>query len=413
LTPEIILAGPRHVGEMTEIENSCFPMPWSARQLDRCVKVSDRSRTWAAIADGSVIGYVSVLISDLDLLHIANLAVRPEYRNLGIGTTLMEIAEGWGARLGACAAYLEVRRENELALALYGRTGYRVQTVLRDYYGRGEDGLRCAKELLPDRKSTELCAVLGNALGPVPPTGVILGSGLSWLVEAFGESRAMSTSELPGVEREAVPGHPGRISVSACGRVVFLQGRRHRYQGYDGDGITAFPGALSDLGTYRWILTSSSGGVDPSLRVGDAMVILDHVNLSGCVPSGRPGPTGEGVYSRDLTGLALDPSAPRGRGRVQSGVFASVSGPCYETPAELEFIRSRGISAVSMSITQEALLLSGRGCSVLGLSLISNTAEAETAVTHGDVLEAQTVIRENQEEFVTGLIDRVAGHGLR
>lgn len=360
-----------------------------------------------AMADGAIAGYVCVLLADLDLLHIANLAVLPRYRNQGIGSLLIQIAEKWGSRVGAYASSLEVRRENTLAVDLYRKLGYWVQTSLRDYYGKGEDGLRYIKELQSDPPSRSLYAALRNALGSIPGTGVILGSGLSWAAELFGESLFVPYSNLPGQEDEFVPGHPGRVSVSKCGRFVFLQGRRHRYQGYDGDAITALPGACSDLGTHTWILTTSSGGVDPSFEVGDAMVFRDHVNLSCCTPSGHLGSTGDGVYSRDLVKLALDVGESTGS-RVHSGVFACVAGPSYETPAELALLRSHGVSAVSMSTAQEALLLSGRGCRVLGLSTITNTAESETAVTHEEVLAAQSIVREKQVSFIGQLLEKTA-----
>jgi len=407
LAPEIRLAGSHHVHEMAEIERRCFPCPWSESQLDRCVRISARSRTWIAMADGAIAGYVCVLLTDLDLLHIANLAVPPRYRNQGIGSILMQVAERWGSRVGACASYLEVRKENALAISLYRKSGYWVQTSLYDYYGKGEDGLRYIKELQSDPPSSSLCTALGNALGSIPGTGVILGSGLSWAADLFGEGRSVFCSNLPGQEDEFVPGHPGRVSVSECGRFVFLQGRRHHYQGYDGDAITALPGAFSDLGTHTWILTTSSGGVDPSFEVGDAMVFRDHVNLSCCTPSGHLGSTGEGVYSRDLVKLALDVGESTGS-RVHSGIFACVTGPSYETPAEIALLRSRGVSAVSMSTAQEALLLSGRGCRVLGLSMITNTAESETAVTHGEVLAAQSIVREKQYSFIRQLLEKTA-----
>jgi purine-nucleoside phosphorylase len=411
LTPEIMLARPHHVSEMAAIERRCFPCPWSESQLDKCIRISARSRTWIALAGGAIAGYICALASELDLLHVANLAVLPRYRNQGLGSILMKVAEQWGARVGMHASYLEVRKENTLAINLYRKIGYCVQTNLNDFYGRGEDGLRCVKELRPD-PSRSISAALRNTLGSIPGTGVILGSGLSWVAGLFGESRSISCSGLPGHEGQLVPGHPGRISISECGRFVFLQGRRHRYEGFDGDAITALPGAISDLGTHTWVLTTSSGAVDASFEVGDAMIFRDHVNLSCCTPSGHLGSTGQGVYSDDFMRLALDVAESAGC-RVHSGVFACVAGPSYETPAELALLRSRGISAVSMSTAQEALLLSGRGCRVLGLSTITNTVEAETAVTHEDVLAAQSVVREKQEPFIRQLLEKAAGHGLR
>lgn len=411
MIPEIRLAGAGSVRQMAAIERVSFPSPWSESQLLRCVRVSDVSRTWLAVKGEDVLGYVCVVTSDLGLLHVANLAVRPGFRGQGIGKLLMETAHGWGARTGACASFLEVREENGKALELYLAMGYRVQTLLRDYYGRGEHGLRCVRELPPDPASG-LISSLARAMDRVPGTGVVLGSGLSWVADLFGASRTIDLGELPGYGEETIPGHPGTMAVSGCGRFVFLLGRRHRFQGFDGDEIAGLPGALSDLGTHTWMLTTSSGAVDPSFRVGDAMVFEDHVNLSGCVPSGRQGLTGEGVYSRRLRETAAEAARSTGC-PVHLGTFASVTGPAYETPAEVELLRKGGVSAVSMSTAQEALLLSSRGCRVLGLATVTNSLAADPFVKHEDVLSAQDTVRSKQEAFVRRLLDRVSVDGLR
>jgi len=410
LYPEIRLAREKHLHRMAEIERQCFPCPWSESQINMFIRPFAGTRSWIAECCGEVVGYVCAGLNDSGMLHVANLVVVPRLRKAGIAAKLMNVAESWGSRTGANAAFLEVRRENSAAIELYKNRGYWLQTVLKDFYGQGIDGLKLLKELSKSPAETELARTLATRIDAPPPVGVVLGSGLSWVVELFGEAFGLEYTSLPGFQPHGIPGHLGRLTISSCGRFVFLMGRRHRYQGFDADSISLLPGVMSDLGTTCWILTSSSGAVNPSYEVGDAMIFEDHVNLSGSVPTGLQGRTGSAVYSRELRELAEEAAAGTGAG-VHSGTFACVSGPTYETPAELEFLRGKGVSAVSMSTVPESLLLSGRGCDVLALSLITNTAGTE-GFTHDDVLSAQSTVQEKQSEFIGSLLEMVAEYAV-
>lgn len=395
---------------MAEIERQCFPCPWSESQINMFIRPFAGTRSWIAECCGEVVGYVCAGLKDSGMLHVTNLVVVPRLRKAGIAAQLMNVAESWGSRTGASAAVLEVRRANSPAIELYRKRGYWLQTVLSDFYGRGSDGLKLLKELPESTAETKLAGALATRIDDPPPVGVVLGSGLSWVVEFFGEVFGFEYTSLPGFQPHGIPGHPGRLIISSCGRFVFLMGRRHRYQGFDADSIALLPGVMSDLGTTYWVLTSSSGAVNPSYEVGDAMIFEDHVNLSGSVPTGLPGRTGSAVYSRELRDLAGEVATETGAG-VHSGTFACVSGPTYETSAELEFLRANGVSAVSMSTVPESLLLSGRGCDVLALSLITNTAGTE-GFTHDHVLSAQATVQEKQNEFIESLLERVAEYAV-
>ncbi len=193
---------------------------------------------------------------------------------------------------------------------------------------------------------------------------------------------------------------------------MFLLGRRHHYQGYSGSEISTLPGTLGDMGVRFWILTSSSGAVDPSLSPGDAVLFRDHVNFTGCVPETGPGRVRPSVYSARLREAAREASSETGA-ELREGIFACVSGPAYETSAEIRFLQENGFSTVSMSTVPEALLLSSRGLEVAGLSLVTNAASPGAVLTHEEVLSSQERLRSRQGGFMSAFLRKAASIGLQ
>jgi purine-nucleoside phosphorylase len=407
---ELRIASSRDIPEILEIENECFPCPWNAEQISTCVETSF-FRTWTARSDGRIAGYVTANLV-LDELHVINLAVRAEFRQQGIGTLLLKTAECWGGRLGVAASRLEVRESSKPAIALYLRNGYRQTERLSCYYPDGEDGLEFQAILVPDKTAAGIARSIVRLCESIPRVGIVLGSGLSWLADSFGNGIEITYPEIAGFSHDMLPGHPGKLVLSGCGNFVFLLGRRHYYQGYSGDQVSLLPGVLGDLGVLSWVLMSSSGAVDPTLDCGDIIVFSDHVNFSGCIPESTTGRVGRYVYSEELRELALSIASDTGA-PVDKGVFACVSGPAYETSSEIQFLRRSGISSVSMSTVPEALLLSSRGHSVAALSLITNAVSPGEKVTHDEVLASQTVIRMKQEEFLITFLREIAARELR
>lgn len=406
---ELHLAAGYEIERILEIEKVCFPCPWTKQQITTCVE-SPFYRTWTAKIDGIVQGYISAALTG-DRLHILNLAVSEDHRRIGMGRMLLDAAEGWGSRLGSACSILEVRRSSDSAINLYTAAGYTNTHLLPDYYPDGEEGLKYTKVLVPDTDSSHLATSILRRCECIPPVGVILGSGLSWLAGSFGSASVVPYSDLPGHGVEILPGHPGELIFSRCGRFVFLLGRRHVFQGYSADELAILPGVLGDLGVSTWVLTSSSGAVDPNLECGDCVLLSDHVNCSGCVPSSPAGRTSESIYSTELRHLAMS-IAGKTNAPVREGVFACVSGPAYETSTELGLLRERGVSSVSMSTAPEALLLSSRGFDVVAFSLITNTVTPGAEVTHDQVLAAQVIIRKKQGSFLTEYLERVADRDL-
>ncbi len=410
--PEIRRGRPGDAGAVARIERASFPDPWPPDVFEECLEPWSGVSTWIAVDAGRVIGYVCAAIPSPGVLHIANLCVTRSARRMGVGRILLSVAEDWGTASGCTACFLEVRCTNRAAVGLYTGKGYLPCAHLPEYYGPRRHGLRLVRTLeAADPARTGLVRALARGLGAVPPVGVVLGSGLSWVAEMFGDGGSVSWEDLPGMAGDALPGHPGRIVTSSCGRFVFLLGRRHHYQGFSGDDISMLPEALTDLGVSTWILTSSAGGVSEKLAVGDAVVFRDHLNLSGCVPHVRsriPHP----LYSLPLRKIAAEAASETGA-PVSSGVFACVSGPAYETPAELDLLARMGVDAVSMSTAPEALALSALGCDVLGLAFVTNTCGPGEKVTHQGVLAAQGRLRAGLEPFMRKLMEEIAEHALR
>jgi len=408
--PEIRLASTRDIPGIISIENKVFPCPWDIETIIACIE-SPSFRTWTARLDDRVAGYITAQL-DVNGLHIVNLAADEDKRRLGLATFLLRTAESWGGRLAAAVSYLEVRESSLPALALYAENNYLRTRLIRNYYPDGESGIEFRKTIHPDINTSVIAERILRRCSIIPPVGVILGSGLSWLAEGFGAEAQISYEELLGESSADVPGHPGKISFSSCGRFLFMLGRRHHYQGYAGNEISLLPGVLGDLGVSAWILTSSSGAVDTELRPGDAVLFRDHVNFSGCVPEGSCGRVGRSVYSERLREAARKAAGRTGT-ELREGVFASVSGPAYETSAEIKFLKNNHFSTVSMSTVPEALLLSARGFDVAAVSLVTNAASPEAVVTHEEVLSSQGKVRLKQEAFLASFIREAASIELQ
>lgn len=368
-------------------------------------------RTWTASLDGELRGYATAEL-DSGQLHVVNLAVEKEYRRIGIATSLLEAAESWAERLGADASSLEVRETAGPAISLYSAEGYRQVELLHGYYQDGGNGMRFEKVLEPRLETAAVASRILEFCSSVPPVGIVLGSGLSWLAEEFGVSKRINFSAVLDDSGPDLPGHPGVMLFSRCGRFVFLLGRRHSYQGYTGDEIPLLPGVLGDLGVGTWILTSSSGAVEEDLRPGDAVLFKDHVNFTGCIPTIDRCRTGQYVYSEKLRQAALE-SASQAGSVLREGVFACVSGPAYETSAEISFLQEHRFSTVSMSTVPEALLLSARGYEVAALSLVTNAAAPGAIVTHDEVLSSQKSVRDKQHRFLSLLAGKAASIALQ
>jgi purine-nucleoside phosphorylase len=233
----------------------------------------------------------------------------------------------------------------------------------------------------------------------IPEVAIVLGSGLGGLADELEDSVAIPFGDLPGWPAATAPGHVGRLLLGRLGgrQVVMLQGRFHLYEG-NAPGLVIQPVLLFQrLGAQAVILTNAAGGLDPSFGPGTLMVISDHINLTGLNPLIGPNADSIGQRFPDLT----DAWSERLRGQLRAsadaegvelaaGVYVGLTGPNYETPAEVRLFASMGGHAVGMSTVMECIAARWAGLEVCGISLVTNAGAGYSGepLTHEEVLAA-------------------------
>jgi purine-nucleoside phosphorylase len=233
---------------------------------------------------------------------------------------------------------------------------------------------------------------------PLRPTlALVLGSGFHHLLTELQVAGRLACARIPGFPRPAVSGHDGEIVFGhlAGTPVLVLSGRAHFYEGHDMDRVTFPIRALAAFGIRAVLLTNAAGGIHPKFRPGDFMVLTDHINFMGVNPLRGPEAPGRSrfvdlsaTYDPGLRAL-LAAAARRARVRLRAGVYLAVSGPSYETPAEIRAFAGLGADAVGMSTVPEAVVARQCGLRVAALSCITNPAAGlgSTAISHAEVLE--------------------------
>ena len=267
-------------------------------------------------------------------------------------------------------------------------------------------------------RATESAAWIRRECGELPPTAVVLGSGLNGIADQLGAARSCSYQAIPHWPGVGAPGHAGRLVVGRINGapLVALAGRPHLYEGHTASRV-AFPvRVLAALGVRHLVLTNAAGGIAPHLRPGVVMVIDDHINLMGANPLQGPDearfgprfPDMSEVYSRRLRGLADEAAAARGVA-IGHGVYLAVTGPSYETPAEIRAFRALGADAVGMSTVPEAIVARHMGLEVLGLSCITNIAAglSSAPVTADEVLDIGSQTAPRVQAVLEGVLARL------
>jgi len=252
-----------------------------------------------------------------------------------------------------------------------------------------------------------------------PVAGVVLGSGLSGAVEAIraasgGEGVEISYADLPGFPPPTVAGHAGRMWIGEIGEraLVVFQGRIHLYEGHGMPMASITARLSSELGARTMVLTAATGALDPTIEAGSLVVLRDHLNLMGQNPvQGWRYPDGSpafidvsAVYDAELADAAFASAWARVGERVREGVYAALSGPSYETPAETRMLLQLGATVVGMSMVPEAVVARALGMRVLGLAFATNAAGVE--VSHEEVLAASQAAAGTIGEVVVELLDR-------
>ncbi len=243
----------------------------------------------------------------------------------------------------------------------------------------------------------ETAAFLRTKITTEPEVGIILGSGLGGLVKEIDIEIAIPYEEIPNFPVSTVEGHSGKLIFGRLSGkfVMAMQGRFHFYEGYTMQQVTFPVRVMKFIGVKTLLVSNASGGVNLNFRVGDLMILTDHINLFPTNPlMGRNNPDlgprfpdMSEAYSKDLVAKA-ESIAERNGIKVQKGVYAGLSGPCFETPAEYRYVRAIGADAVGMSTVPEVIVARHGGTPVFAISIITDMGVGAEAgdVSHEDVI---------------------------
>jgi purine-nucleoside phosphorylase len=260
-------------------------------------------------------------------------------------------------------------------------------------------------------------AVLARGAQP-PRIGLILGSGLGALADQIQDAVRIPYSEIPHFPVSTVAGHAGELVIGNLeGKpVVAMKGRVHFYEGYSMEQVTFPTRVLKALGCDTLIVTCASGGLNPDFAAGDLMLITDHINMMGQDPLrgqnreelGPRFPAMVNAYTPRLRELAE--SIANGLGfAVRKGVYSPISGPCYNTSAELRMLRMLGSDAVGMSTVPEVVTAAHMSMQVLGIACITDMAlpDAPVHLTHKQVMETADQARPRFQSLIKGVLEHL------
>jgi purine-nucleoside phosphorylase len=243
----------------------------------------------------------------------------------------------------------------------------------------------------------ETAAFLRTKITTEPEVGIILGSGLGGLVKEIDIEIAIPYEEIPNFPVSTVEGHSGKLIFGRLSGkfVMAMQGRFHFYEGYTMQQVTFPVRVMKFIGVKTLLVSNASGGVNPTFRVGDLMILTDHINLFPTNPlMGRNNPDlgprfpdMSEAYAKVLVSKA-EAIADRNGIKIQKGVYAGLSGPCFETPAEYRYVRAIGADAVGMSTVPEVIVARHGGTPVFAISIITDMGVGAEAgdVSHEDVI---------------------------
>jgi purine-nucleoside phosphorylase len=264
----------------------------------------------------------------------------------------------------------------------------------------------------------ETVAGIRNRYDGQPKIGLILGSGLGAFADTFHERTVIPFNELPHFPCPGVAGHPGNLVLGEAEGVMVaaLQGRVHFYEGYSLAEVAYPTRVLAYLGIRQLIVTNAAGGINTLFRPGNLMIISDHINLMGANPLvgtnvdelGERFPDMSEAYDRRMREMALRTAAQKGI-PLRQGVYIGLSGPSYETPAEIRMCRALGADAVGMSTVPEVIVANQMGVQVMGISCITNMAAGivPQRLTHREVIETTERVKEQFVELLRAVIPQL------
>jgi purine-nucleoside phosphorylase len=270
---------------------------------------------------------------------------------------------------------------------------------------------------------SEAAQFLRAKLGRLRPRlGIVLGSGLGAAANAVHDPVIVPYESIPHFPKSTVEGHSGRLVAGTLGGtpVVVMQGRVHFYEGYSPSDVTFPMRVMGALGIRAVILTNAAGGIVEGYKIGQLVLIADHINMMGWNPLVGPNEQrfafsrpNNGLrffdmseaYSKRLRQVAIQATEMEGNA-LEEGVYLAVSGPSFETPAEIRAFRTMGATLVGMSTVPETIVARHMGIEVLGISCVTNLAAglSPTPLSHTEVFEAGKLV----ERRLAELLERLA-----
>lgn len=266
-------------------------------------------------------------------------------------------------------------------------------------------------------KIQETATYIRSKVDVIPTTAIILGTGLGALVDHITDKKFIPYTEIPNFPVSTVEGHSGNLIFGRLGNkpVIAMQGRFHYYEGYDMKQVTFPVRVMKELGVDTLFVSNAAGGMNKEFKVGDIMIICDHINLFPENPlrgknDNRLGPRFPAMteaYDHELIKLA-DEIAAEKEIRVMHGVYVGVTGPTFETPAEYEAYRIMGGDAVGMSTVPEVIVANHAGMKVFGVSVITDLGgkDVTEVPTHEDVQRAAEQAQPKMMEIMRELVER-------
>ena len=273
-------------------------------------------------------------------------------------------------------------------------------------------------EMIPTQQYQEAAAYLASRLKGQPRIAIILGSGLGALADQIEDSIVVPYAEIPHFVRSTAVGHKGNF---ICGRlggkeVLAMQGRFHYYEGYTMQQVTFPVRVMKLLGVQNLLVSNAAGGINPSFKLGDLMIIRDHINM---LPNPLIGPNNADfgtrfpdrtrAYDREWIRL-MEEVAARLSIPVKKGVYVGLTGPSFETPAEYAFYGKAGGDAIGMSTVPEVIVARHAGMRVFGMSVITNEGYhfADDFVNDGaDVIKAANKAADIMNQLFTEMIKKM------
>jgi purine-nucleoside phosphorylase len=251
-----------------------------------------------------------------------------------------------------------------------------------------------------------------------PAIGLVLGSGLGAFADELSDRKDIPYADIPGWPHSTAVGHAGKLIIGRLGDldVAVMAGRAHLYEGYSMQQVTFGVRVLRSIGARSMVFTNAAGGINLTLERGGLVLISDHINLQGANPLVGPNDESLGPRFPDMSDaytkayrdvakrVATELCIP-----INEGVYAAMSGPSYETPAEIRYLRTIGADVVGMSTVPEVIVANHMGMKVLGISCVTNMAAGilPQKINHEEVLETGAMVRDTLVRLLKALLPRL------